>query len=97
MHHLRHHLVARLCALALCTTALQLYTACSDPCMDLANAICDCETTARAQQTCKQRVTNVANQRTASQAEQDRCNTLLGSCTCDELSAGHLAACGLTP
>jgi hypothetical protein len=72
---------------------LFLYS-CSEPCLDLANRICDCEPTLDRRNTCK-RIFVTNNPVSISDNEQNRCEELLKTCNCSALDAGNLAACGL--
>jgi hypothetical protein len=66
---------------------------CKDPCAELANKICDCEPDETQKQSCKDRYKTDTVKPT--DAEQDRCDKLNDSCSCNALACGDFAACGL--
>jgi phage-related protein len=68
---------------------------CSGPCRALAETVCSCEPNDVEQQACLVRIDAVSD-RPVSPAEEDRCDQLLESCTCDALAVDNFAACGLT-
>ncbi len=68
---------------------------CSEPCLDLANKICDCEPTADRRNTCKS-IFIKNNPISISDDEQNRCESLLKTCSCSQLDAGNYSACGLS-
>ncbi len=75
--------------------AIILTCACSEPCLDLANRICDCEPTANRRNTCKN--TFVRNNPVSiSEDDEKRCEKLLRTCSCDALEKGDYQACGLS-
>ncbi len=75
--------------------SLCLMFSCSEPCLDLANRICDCEPTASRRDLCKN--TFVRNNPVSiSDDDEKRCEDLLKSCSCSSLDAGNFAACGLS-
>jgi len=70
---------------------------CQDPCVTLAERICNCEATANERRACiADRITN--QQGSVDVSEQDRafCQAILddGSCTCAALDQNDLTACG---
>ncbi|MCX7943957.1 MAG: hypothetical protein N2746_05550 [Deltaproteobacteria bacterium] len=68
---------------------------CSEPCLDLANRICDCEPTANRRNTCKN--TFVRNNPVSiSEGDEKRCEELLKTCNCEALKKGEYSACGLS-
>ncbi|MCX7959525.1 MAG: hypothetical protein N3B13_10810 [Deltaproteobacteria bacterium] len=74
---------------------ITLIYACSEPCLDLANRICDCEPTANRRNTCKN--TFVRNNPVSiSEDDEKRCEELLKTCSCDSLKKGDYQACGLS-
>lgn len=70
-------------------------TGCEDACVELSKVVCKCEPTEAEQRACTQRVDNEAANETTTDAEKERCETLLDECDCDKLEQGDLAACGL--
>ena len=68
---------------------------CDDACTALGREICACKPTDRERQTCNSQVDDRAANTDVSAKEQERCEKLLDTCTCDALDAGDLAACGL--
>lgn len=86
-------LALRIGTLALIISAT---AACDNPCVQLGHAICDCEATETAQQTCRSAVDDRADETDLSSADEKRCSELLEDCSCERLAAGDLAACGLS-
>jgi hypothetical protein len=70
--------------------------ACQGPCRTLAEQVCRCSTSPRAQQACEVRVDANARGRSVSEEEAERCEALLDSCTCAALQRGERQACGLS-
>lgn len=70
-----------------------LSTSCGNPCEDLGNKICACESNQTNVDGCKLRFSN--DTRKVSKAEQQRCSDFIDTCTCAALACGDLAACGL--
>lgn len=68
---------------------------CTGPCRSLAEQICSCEPNDVEQQACVVRIDAVSD-RTVSEAEANRCDQLLETCTCEALARDDFAACGLT-
>ncbi|MGB9600200.1 MAG: hypothetical protein ACP5QK_05475 [Myxococcota bacterium] len=68
---------------------------CSEPCLDLANRICNCEPTANRRNTCKN-IYVKNNPVSISDDDEKRCEELLKSCDCATLDAGNFSACGLS-
>jgi hypothetical protein len=66
---------------------------CSGPCEQLADQICACSANTPEENACIEQVR--AAQREVTDAESQRCDTLLDSCTCDALEREDLSACGL--
>jgi len=73
---------------------LSVLYSCSEPCLDLANRICDCEPTLNRRNTCK-RIFVTNNPVSISGNDENRCEELLKTCNCSTLDAGNLSACGL--
>lgn len=74
---------------------ISMWTACSDPCFDLATRICQCESTQNARDLCRSRI---QSQRNAAAAVQDAeaCSVALDTCTCDALDQNRTELCGFT-
>jgi hypothetical protein len=84
-------LTAILTALLLASTQ----SACSQACEELAKKRCQCEPNETDQLACSRRVDDEASSITVSEQQQEACEKLLDTCTCDSLRSGDLAACGL--
>lgn len=69
--------------------------ACGDACHSLAVQICNCGRTQIEQASCIQRV-NTDTGAKVSDADRKVCEKLQETCTCQALSDGDLAACGLS-
>lgn len=75
-----------------------LGTSCSDPCVSLASAVCDCKPNEPERNLCDEQVSIArATKDEITEAEALACEGLLESCTCEALERGDLAACGLAP
>jgi hypothetical protein len=70
---------------------------CGSACQDLANQVCDCQPTRSKQERCERSIDSAFRNDEPSSGEDDRCQEILdsGTCTCEALAAGNLAACGL--
>ena len=68
---------------------------CEDPCVALAKDVCRCEEQETEQKSCIQNVEDEAGGKDLSQSEQDLCESLLDTCTCDALDQGEYALCGM--
>mgnify|MGYP006977228726 CR=1 FL=1 len=69
--------------------------ACSDPCQELGEKICNCRPTELDRQNCLQRVSDESGQYDLSSDEENMCSALKKTCTCERLENQDLAACGL--
>ena len=69
---------------------------CLDPCQQLADKICSCETTAADKQTCSRQVTLIQSNRQSDNPEKLKCQQYLLDCECRALKEGHLEKCGLS-
>jgi hypothetical protein len=69
--------------------------ACGDACHSLAVQICNCGRTQIEQASCIQRV-NTDSSANVTAADRKVCENLQHTCTCQALSEGNLAACGLS-
>ena len=67
--------------------------ACSGPCQQLAEHICGCRPSQTEEQQCLQEVSSSG--RSASDMDNQTCDALLSTCTCDALEKHDYAACGL--
>ncbi len=71
--------------------------ACGSACKDLANKICHCQPTRAKEDSCRLSIDSAMENSEPSSGQDDACQKILdsGSCTCEALQAGYLAACGL--
>jgi hypothetical protein len=83
-----------LIVLAILGIFVAIVVACSTPCDDLANQICNCQPTADKRANCR-RIFLAGNPVNISSERQNVCDQALQTCNCDELDAGNFAACGL--
>ena len=74
-----------------------LGSGCGSACEDLANKICNCQPTRSKIDRCKITVDSATRNLELSDEEEDRCQSILdsGLCSCEALSAGDFASCGL--
>ncbi|MBN2497722.1 MAG: hypothetical protein JXR96_24220 [Deltaproteobacteria bacterium] len=81
----------------ICSLACLLSWGCGSACRDLANKVCDCQPTRAKKERCEIAVSVADDNLDASDAEEEACQQILdsGSCTCDAVLTGDLAACGL--
>ncbi len=79
-------------ALAL-STLLQF--GCQGPCESLADRICGCEPNRLERDACQQQIRSAGNPDITPQ-ENEVCETLLDTCTCDALEREDIQACGLS-
>lgn len=71
---------------------------CTDPCVALAERICNCEPTAGDRTSCRTlRVTNQQGSVVISDADRSVCTAALDTCTCAALDVNNLSACGYSP
>lgn len=78
--------------------AVTLLSSCTDPCVALAERICNCEPTFASRRACIQdRVTNQQGRVALSDADREICSAALDTCTCVALDENDLGACGFTP
>ncbi len=72
--------------------------ACGNPCNDLAKKVCNCQPTRAKRDACKISVDSAGQNISLSDEEKGRCSDILDAktCTCEALSAGDYAACGLS-
>ncbi len=83
-----------------CLAIAGLGTGCQDPCVTLAERICNCEATANERRACiTNRVTNQQGSVEVSEPDREFCQSVLdnGECTCAALDNNNLAACGFAP
>jgi hypothetical protein len=79
---------------ALCLALFSLVgSGCDDACSSLNRTICDCEPTDARKDSCNQRRSSTSASPT--DADTERCEMLIDTCTCDALADGRLDACGL--
>jgi len=73
-------------------------SACADPCVQLAERICNCEPTVATRRAClADRVTNQQGRIDVDDADRAFCAASLETCTCVALDVGDLGACGFAP
>lgn len=71
-------------------------SACSGPCRALSDQICECKPNEPERAACRERVRLSESQKPeVSIAEEAVCEQRLDDCTCEALTDGDLAACGL--
>ena len=70
-----------------------LVTACDGPCQNLAQKICECEPNQTREQSCLVNVDFATRDPIAN--EDELCEQLLETCTCDAIDRGDFEACGL--
>jgi hypothetical protein len=70
--------------------------ACTAPCDQLADNICNCVSDLTLRAACKQQVSAEDSTVKVSSADQNFCSEKLNTCTCDRLANGDRDACGLT-
>jgi len=73
-------------------------TACADPCEQVAQTICDCEDSDAERLSCLSEVDAAKAISSPSDEQLAACDAVIaaGSCTCDALTRGDRAACGVT-
>ena len=77
-----------------------LASACQDPCVTLAQRICDCEQTSNERTNCRNdRIVNQQSSTNITQADAAFCQSILDkdTCTCTALDENDLDACGFVP
>jgi hypothetical protein len=88
----------RLPSLMLVLAATALSSSCTDPCVALAERICNCEPTLATRRACvADRITNQQGRVEVSDADREACSAALDTCTCAALDENDLGACGFTP
>ncbi len=71
---------------------------CQDPCVALAERICNCEPTQINRRTCiADRITSQQGAVTLTDADRELCAAKLDTCTCAALDQNDLDACGFVP
>jgi hypothetical protein len=84
--------------LSLCVMLAVWSSSCTDPCVALAERICNCEPTLATRRACVQeRITNQQGRIEISDADREACSAALDTCTCVALDENDLGACGFTP
>lgn len=82
-------------AIVAAVVAVALGTGCQDPCVALAERICNCEATADQRRACiADRVTNQQGTVEVDDADREFCAARLETCTCAALDQNDLASCG---
>ncbi len=83
---------------AVLVAAISSSTACQDPCVVLAERICNCEPTVADRRACTiDRITNQQGRVDVSDADKAVCSEKLDTCTCAALDQNNLDACGFAP
>lgn len=74
-----------------------LLASCDSPCRELADYICNCQSTRAKRESCRNSIAAADSNIDPSDEEEDACQRILdsGRCTCQALAAGEYAACGL--
>lgn len=71
---------------------------CQDPCVTLAERICNCEPSSAERQSCRRtRIVNQQSNVAIEEADRELCQAKLETCTCVALDENNLEACGFTP
>lgn len=71
---------------------------CQDPCVELAQRICNCEPTAVARRLCiSNRITSRQGAIEVSDDDRALCSAKLDTCSCAALDQNDLDACGFSP
>jgi|GEM_PF-4054121 len=71
---------------------------CQDPCIELAQRICNCESTVIERRACAaDRITSQQGSVVLTDADRDLCATKLDTCSCAALDENDLDACGFVP
>lgn len=84
-----------LCALV---PAVVATIGCDDPCVALAERICQCQEDPTERIACRQeRITNQRDQRTVTDEDRSRCTAALDTCDCVDLDQNRTDQCGFAP
>lgn len=87
--------VLALLSTALVVVAVSLGTACQDPCVVLAERICNCEPTPGDRRNCRtDRIVNRQSQVQITDEDRDFCEAKLESCECTDIDENRLDQCG---
>jgi hypothetical protein len=90
--------VRALAAVVVAAAALIVASACQDPCVTLAERICNCEATSGDRATCRtERIVNQQSSTKIEDADRAVCEKKLDTCTCAALDVNDLDACGFVP
>jgi hypothetical protein len=77
---------------------VSLASACQDPCVELAQRICNCESTALERRACiADRITSQQGRIVIGDADRELCIARLETCSCAALDENNLDACGFVP
>jgi hypothetical protein len=71
-------------------------TSCLNPCEQLAQKICSCESTESERQACTRQAKIQQDQRQIDNDDRLFCQKTLGTCECRALAEGRLEVCGLS-
>lgn len=77
-------------------TTVMAGTACQEPCVALAERICNCEADLSERQGCRQERIQAQQSKTPSAEEQEVCTAALDLCTCEALRQNRFDLCGFT-
>jgi len=85
-----------LLAAAAATASLLALGGCKNPCLELAQQICDCQTTSSARDLCNQQVSDQNGRVSTTSEDEDLCSALKDQCDCHTLdTAEGKLRCGL--
>jgi len=81
-----------------CVVGASALVGCQDPCVALAERVCNCELTPLERATCRrERVTNEQSRITITDDDRSICTAKLDTCDCAALDENRLDACGFAP
>lgn len=87
-----------LAAIVLLAAPAVLGSACQDPCVTLAERICNCAETPPERAECRQeRVIGQRSVLVIDEADRDLCEAKLDTCNCTAIDQNNLDACGFVP
>ncbi|HJL43814.1 MAG TPA: hypothetical protein RMG48_21070 [Myxococcales bacterium LLY-WYZ-16_1] len=84
-------------AFGLCVALASFGLGCEGPCRSLSVQVCECAPSPREEAACIRRLDlNESQQPEPTRAEQERCEALLDTCTCEALALGLPERCGIS-
>jgi hypothetical protein len=87
----------RILVLSLLLSGLAASAGCTDPCVALAQRICECEPSPALRQACEtERIQPLQEQLEPTAEEQQRCLEALDTCTCEALAENRVEQCAFT-